>query len=47
VLADEAVASSRFKRRKPHYERIADHIVDTSLHTPEDCVEAVLDVLRG
>ena len=42
VLADADVARERFARRKPHYERIADHVVGTSSLTASQCVDALL-----
>jgi shikimate kinase len=42
VLADESIASARFGRRKPHYERIADHTIDTGNATIAQCVDALL-----
>jgi shikimate kinase len=45
VLADLAMAEARFHARRPHYERIASHSVDTSEMEPEAAAEAVLDTL--
>jgi len=47
VLADLAAAEARFHARRPHYERIASHSVETSRLEVEAAVEAVLGTLRG
>jgi shikimate kinase len=44
VLADLTAAERRFHLRRPHYERIAAHTVDTSALTPDQTADAVLDV---
>jgi shikimate kinase len=46
VLADLALAEERFQQRRPHYERIAGHCVDTSRLEPEATVAAVLQTLH-
>jgi shikimate kinase len=46
VLADLALAEERFQQRRPHYERIASHSVDTSQLVPEATVAAVLQTLH-
>jgi len=45
VLADEAVATERFARRKPHYERISGHKIECE--TAEESVRALLAKLRA
>jgi shikimate kinase len=47
VLADVAIAEARFTRRKPHYERIAAHIVQTQGDTAAESVQAVLRKLKA
>ncbi len=47
VLADLAVAEARFHARRPHYERIASHTVETSRLEIEAAAESVLQTLRG
>ena len=47
VLADLVAAEERFHLRRPHYERIASHSVETSQMALEKTVEAVLLCLRG
>ncbi len=47
VLADHDVAAARFVRRKPHYERIAAHIVETADDTAEESMKAVLRKLEA
>jgi shikimate kinase len=47
VLADLAVAEERFHTRRPHYERIASHSVETSRMELEATVAAVLQTLQG
>ena len=47
VLADLAAAEERFHLRRPHYERIASHSVETSQMAMEETVEAVLQTLCG
>jgi len=47
VLADRDVAAARFTRRKPHYERIAAHIVETEGDTAEESVQVVLRKLEA
>jgi shikimate kinase len=47
VLADLVTAEARFHTRRPHYERIASHSVETSRLEIEAAVEAVLETLRG
>jgi len=44
VLADEAVAAERFARRKPHYERISGHRIESK--TAEESVRALLAKLN-
>lgn len=46
VLADLAAAEARFHLRRPHYERIASHSVETSEMELEAAVAAVLRTLR-
>jgi shikimate kinase len=46
VLADLAAAEERFHQRRPHYERIASHCVDTSELQLEATVSAVLRTLQ-
>jgi len=46
VLADRDIAATRFTRRKPHYERIAAHIVETEGDTAAQTVHAVLRQLH-
>jgi shikimate kinase len=45
VLADLDVATARFHKRRPHYERIADHAIDTDKRSPDAAVEAILAAL--
>jgi len=45
LLADEAVAAERFARRKPHYERISGHKIESE--TAEESVRAVLAKLNA
>lgn len=47
VLADLAVAEERFHTRRPHYERIASHRVETSRMELEETVAEVLHRLHG
>jgi shikimate kinase len=47
VLTDLVTAEARFQVRRPQYERIASHRVDTSLLALEETVAAVLQTLRG
>jgi shikimate kinase len=46
VLADRAAAEARFHLRRPHYERIASHSVETSQMQIEATVETILTTLR-
>jgi shikimate kinase len=45
VLADVAVAAQRFDLRRPHYERIASHTLDTSQLQLEEAVSELLHIL--
>jgi shikimate kinase len=45
-LADLNLAERRFRLRRPHYERIAAHIIHTIDLTPNQTVEAVLAAIR-
>jgi shikimate kinase len=47
VLADPVAAELRFARRRPLYLRMAALTVDTSTHTPEETVEAILAALNN
>jgi shikimate kinase len=47
VLADPVIAQERFHRRRPHYERIASHNVETSHLGLEETVTAVLQTLES
>jgi shikimate kinase len=47
VLADPAAAEQRFRLRRPHYERIASHSVETSELALEETVDVVLGSLCG
>jgi shikimate kinase len=47
VLADLAAAEARFHARRPHYERIASHSVETSRMEIEGAAETVLQTLRA
>jgi shikimate kinase len=47
VLADLDLATARFHKRRPHYERIADHAIDTDERSPEAAVTAILQALNG
>ena len=47
ILADAAIAAARFSSRRPHYERIATHLVDTVDDTAEESVQAVLAKLNA
>jgi shikimate kinase len=46
VLTDLAAAEARFHLRRPHYERIASHSIDTTNLAIEETVTAVLRTLR-
>ena len=46
-LADRAAAERRFRLRRPHYERIAAHILDTAGLTLDQAVNAILHLLRA
>lgn len=46
VLADRVAAETRFHLRRPHYERIASHSVETGELGLEGTVEAVLGVFK-
>ncbi len=46
-LADLTLAERRFHLRRPHYERIAAHTIDTAPLTPAQTADAVLDALMG
>jgi shikimate kinase len=45
LLAYHAAAAQRFAVRRPLYERIADHTVDTSVSAPDKMVTTLLDLL--
>jgi shikimate kinase len=45
VLADPAAAQARFHLRRPFYERIASHTLDTSTLAPGQAAAALLDLL--
>jgi shikimate kinase len=47
VLEDVVLAEARFAKRKPHYERIAGHVVETGDAGVDACVAVVLERLRG
>jgi shikimate kinase len=47
VLADEATAAARFARRRPHYERIAGHRLETAGESERETVERLLERLCG
>jgi shikimate kinase len=47
VLVDLAAAEERFHLRRPHYERIASHSVETSRMAAGEIVEAVLEMLSA
>jgi shikimate kinase len=47
VLADPAAAEARFQARRPHYERIASHHVETSQMEIRAAAETVLQTLRA
>lgn len=47
VLADLDLATARFHKRRPHYERIADHAIDTDERSPEAAVAEILQALIG
>jgi len=47
VLADVAVAATRFAGRRPHYERLAAHTVETEGDSAEESVRAVLAKLNA
>jgi len=47
VLVDRAAAEARFHLRRPHYERIASHSVETSELAIEATVEAILSTLHA
>jgi shikimate kinase len=44
-LATHAAAQARFTRREPLYTRLATHIFDTGLQTPEETTAAILAAL--
>jgi shikimate kinase len=46
VLADPAQAEIRFARRRPFYTRLARIIVNTTMHTPQQTVEAIMAKLN-
>jgi shikimate kinase len=46
VLADPAAAQLRFERRRPLYTRLSRLVVDTSAHTSEETVDAILKQLN-
>jgi shikimate kinase len=46
VLADLTAAERRFQLRRPHYERIAAHTVDTSALTLDQTIDAVLNAIQ-
>jgi shikimate kinase len=46
VLADPDRAAARFVQRRPLYERLATHHIDTTEHTPEDTSAAILFSLQ-
>lgn len=41
VLADPDRARERFDLRRPHYLRLAHHVVDTTVLTPEQSIDAI------
>jgi shikimate kinase len=47
LLADPAVAESRFRARHPMYRRLARHTINTADLTPEETVSALLTALDG
>lgn len=46
VLSDPTLAEVRFSRRRPLYSRLAHITVETSEHTPEETVEAIIRSLN-
>jgi shikimate kinase len=44
-LTDLTAAERRFHLRRPHYERIAHHTLDTTTQTPSQTSEAILNLL--